>query len=627
VGRESVEGRMADTPGRGSASARRAGALAVGRWVGVGIVSVLILVQLARDPNVFLVAALVSAAPLLGANLAQHRALAGGRMGTVRRLGWALLALDGLFVLLAVLGMSQQPVGGYFMLGWLPIEGALAGGGPAAVAGGAFAVAAVLAETAVRRQGLPVPSAYDGSLVRVLNLVAITGVMVAVERALGRGERAMAQRATDLAAAVQREREARLELQAFSTIVLAGVADEGSRDEVLRSMTDAIGRTMDYEAMAVFLVDRPGLLRCSSSFGDWPGQGRGTIVVAGPGSIVGQVAQSGRPFLLGEPAERPDYPAAVPGPRSEICVPLRIGERVIGVVNVESSAPHRYGQADLDRLQRLADQLAVVLERARLADREAATVARLHELDRLKDDFVAMTSHELRTPLTVIRGFARTLLRPDLELDAREQRRFTEVIDRQTARLSRLVEDLLAASRMEAGKLDIVIGEHDPAKLLAEYAEEWPAEPSHVELDVADDLPIVVTDPDRLAQVLRNLVDNGLRYGGGSPVLVTARRAGTDLVIEVSDQGPGIPRSELPYVFERFRQVGASPDHRAGMGLGLWITRQLVTALGGLIRVESVPERGTTFLVRLPGRQPEPTRSRPRPEPVPQPAPPASRAG
>src|SRR6266545_4140916 len=590
VGRESVEGRMADTPGRGSASARRAGALAVGRWVGVGIVSVLLLVQLARDPNVFLVAALVSAAPLLGANLAQHRALAGGRMGTVRRLGWALLALDGLFVLLAVLGMSQQPVGGYFMLGWLPIEGALAGGGPAAVAGGAFAVAAV-------------------------------------ERALGRGERAMAQRATELAAAVQREREARLELQAFSTIVLAGVADEGSRDEVLRSMTDAIGRTMDYEAMAVFLVDRPGLLRCSSSFGDWPGQGRGTIVVAGPGSIVGQVAQSGRPVLLGEPAERPDYFAAVPGPRSEICVPLRIGERVIGVVNVESSAPHRYGQADLDRLQRLADQLAVVLERARLADREAATVARLHELDRLKDDFVAMTSHELRTPLTVIRGFARTLLRPDLELDAREQRRFTEVIDRQTARLSRLVEDLLAASRMEAGKLDIVIGEHDPAKLLAEYAEEWPAEPSRVELDVADDLPIVVTDPDRLAQVLRNLVDNGLRYGGGSLVLVTARRAGTDLVIEVSDQGPGIPRSELPYVFERFRQVGASPDHRAGMGLGLWITRQLVTALGGLIRVESVPERGTTFLVRLPGRQPEPTRSRPRPEPVPQPAPPASRAG
>jgi len=620
---------MADTPGRVSASAKRAGALVVGRWVGVAIVSALLLVQLAREPNPLLLAALLTAVPVLGTNLAQQRALAAGRIGVVRRLGWALLALDGLFVLLGVLGMSRQPVGGYFMLGWLPIEGALAVGGPAAVAGGALAVATVLAETAMRRGGLPVPSVYDGSLVRVLNLVAITAVMVVVERALDRGERAMAQRTTELADAVEREREARLELQAFSTIVLAGVADKGSLDEVLRSMTDAIARTMDYEAMAVFLLDRPGLLRWSSSFGDWPGQGGAVVVVTGPGTIVGRVAQLGGPILLGDPAEHPDYFAAVPGPRSEICVPLRIGERVLGVVNVESSTLHRYDQADLDRLQRLADQLAVVLERARLADREAATVARLHELDRLKDDFVAMTSHELRTPLTVIHGFARTLLRPDLELDADERRRFTEVIDRQTARLSRLVEDLLAASRMEAGKLDIVMGEHDPAKLLTEYAEEWPAEPSRVELDLADDLPIVVTDPDRLAQVVRNLVDNGLRYGGGSPVRVAARRDGSDLAIEVCDQGPGIPRSELAHVFERFRQVGASPDHRAGMGLGLWITRQLVAALGGSIQVESAPERGTTFVVRLPGRQPEPARSLPGPAPArpARPAPPASRAG
>jgi len=620
---------MADTPGRVSASAKRAAALVVGRWVGIGVVSALLLVQLARERSPLLLLAMLSAVPVLGANLVQQRALAAGRTGTVRRLGWVLLALDGLFVLLAVLGMSRQPVGGYFMLGWLPIEGALAAGGPAAVAGGAFAVAAVLAETAMRRSGLPVPSAYDGSLVRVLNLVAITAVMIAVERALGRGEQAMTQQTTQLAAAVEREREARLEQQAFSTIVLAGVADKGSLDEVLRSMTDAIARTMDYEAMAVFLLDRPGLLRCSSSLGDWPGQVGAAIVVTGPGTIVGQVAQLGRPILLGDPAEHPDYFAVVPGPRSEICVPLRIGERVTGVVNVESSTPHRYDHADLDRLQRLADQLAVVLERARLADREAATLARLHELDRLKDDFVAMTSHELRTPLTVIHGFARTLLRPDLELDARERRRFTEVIDRQTARLSRLVEDLLAASRMEAGKLDIVMGEHDPAKLLTEYAEEWPTEPSRVELDLTDDLPIVVTDPDRLAQVVRNLVDNGLRYGGGSPVWVTARRDGSDLVIEVCDQGPGIPGAELAHVFERFRQVGASPGHRAGMGLGLWITRQLVTALGGSIQVESAPDRGATFVVRLPGRQPEPARSRPRPAPArpAQPAPPASRAG
>ncbi|HYT26054.1 MAG TPA: histidine kinase dimerization/phospho-acceptor domain-containing protein, partial [Actinomycetota bacterium] len=467
---------MARTPGRVSASTKRAGALVVGRWVGVSVVSALLALQLARKPSALLLAALVSAVPVAGANLAQQRALAAGRTAAVRGWGRALLALDGVFVLLTVLGMSRQPVGGYFMLGWLPIEGALAEGGAAAVAGGALAVAAVLAEAAMRRRGLPLPSMYDGSAVRILNLVAITGVMVAVERALGRGERAMAQRTAELADAVEREREARLELQAFSTIVLAGVADQGGLDEVLESMTRAVARTMDYEAMAVYLLDRPGLLHCRSWFGDWPRQAA-PIFVVGAGSIVGRVAEQGRGILLGDPEEHPDYFAAAPGPRSEICAPLRIGDRVLGVVNVEASVPHRYGQADLDRLQRLADQLAVVVERTRLADREAATVARLHELDRLKDDFLAMTSHELRTPLTVIRGFTSTLLRGDQELGAEERRRFTEVIDRQTARLTRLVEDLLAASRMEAGKLDIVMGEHEPAKLLTEFAEEWPTGP------------------------------------------------------------------------------------------------------------------------------------------------------
>jgi signal transduction histidine kinase len=102
---------------------------------------------------------------------------------------------------------------------------------------------------------------------------------------------------------------------------------------------------------------------------------------------------------------------------------------------------------------------------------------------------------------------------------------------------------------------------------------------------------------------MRNLVDNAQRYGGGSPIRVSARRAMRELVIEVKDQGPGIDAAELPYVFERFRQAGSSSAHRAGMGLGLYITKQLVNALGGTIEVESAPGRGTTFRVRLPGER------------------------
>jgi signal transduction histidine kinase len=222
-----------------------------------------------------------------------------------------------------------------------------------------------------------------------------------------------------------------------------------------------------------------------------------------------------------------------------------------------------------------------------------------------------MTTHELRTPLTVIRGFTATLLRPGVTLEADEQRHFVQVIDRQTARLARLVEDLLLVSRMQAGMLEVSLAVYDPVELLEDYREEWPKEPAPVFVDLGRDLPKVRTDPDRLAQVMRNLVDNAQRYGGGSPIRVSARRAMRELVIEVKDQGPGIDAAELPHVFERFRQAGSSSAHRAGMGLGLYITKQLVTALGGNIEVESSPGRGTTFRVRLPGERArsQPTRA------------------
>lgn len=237
----------------------------------------------------------------------------------------------------------------------------------------------------------------------------------------------------------------------------------------------------------------------------------------------------------------------------------------------------------------------------------------MDDRDRVEDDFVAMTSHELRAPLTVIRGFTRTLLRGDIELDAVERHRLVEVVDRQSARLARLVDDLLTASRMDAGMFDLVTAEHDPAELLRRWAEEWVAEPARVELRLGGDLPVIRTDADRLAQVVRNLVDNAVRYGAGSQVLVAARRDGDDLVVEVRDQGPGIPPADLPHVFERFRQAGTPADHRAGMGLGLYITHRLVTALGGTIAVESRVGKGTSFAVRLPAAPTPPAARRRRP--------------
>jgi signal transduction histidine kinase len=780
---------MSATAGWPTASARRANALVIGRWWGVSAILLALAWQLVMQPNLRALLALIPAALVTGANFLQRRFLialqrsaedgsrAAQRTWTtlarrIRLLGRVLLVLDTALVVLTAWALADEPSGGFWaLLGWLPVEGALTEGTVTAIAAGAASVGAVVAYEAYEKQTISFAPG-SGLLVRVIDLVGVTAVAVGLERTLSRGERMMAERHDELTGVVDRERAARAELEAFSTIVLAGVANRGDLEGALQSMTAAVASHLAYERMAVFVIEG-GRLRLYSWFGDWPGSPSFSLPL-GPGSIVGRVAKSGTPVLVEDPAAEPDYFATAPDTRSEICVPIRFGDRVLGVVNVESPRPGTYGQADLEQLQRLADQmavvvdnarlfdaqretaqresaarreieavsravmasvkggsyqaaldrmlaevagvlgyqalcfaapdgngrlrirgaagfpkevvqrqplvgeagitgrvfaseramrssrseagsgwltrdeevatselavpvrlegkalgvltarsserdafsdediarlsriadqLAVVIERARLAEGEAETTARLKLLDQMRDDFVAMTTHELRTPLTVIRGFTATLLRPGAELDPDEQRHFVQVIDRQTARLARLVEDLLLVSRMQAGMLEVSLGIHDPAELLSDYREEWPGEPAPVFLDLGRDLPNVRTDPDRLAQVMRNLVDNAQRYGGGSPIRVSARRAMRELVIEVKDQGPGIDAAELPYVFERFRQAGSSSAHRAGMGLGLYITKQLVTALGGNIEVESSQGRGTTFRVRLPGER------------------------
>ncbi len=757
--------------GRQAAVIRRARALVVGRWIGVLVLAMLLAFELGRRPSPLLGVALGVAALVALVNLVQYRLTAAGRGRDVRSCGRLLLGLDTLLILVAVVALAQSSSGEFWvLLGWMPVEGVLAEGTAAGIVAGAAALAGLALYGIVERHGPPAFTPQDELFMHGLNLVGATLVMVAIERTMARGERAAALRTAELEAAARHEAGIRQEFQALSTVVLAGIAHPGDLDGVLLAMTSAVARSLDLPNMAIFLLDGPERLRCRAWFGDWQGTTALTFPV-GRGSIVGVVAASGEAVLLTDhPEQHPDYFSGIPASRSEMCVPLRFAQRTLGVVNVESAKPNAFDEQDLHRLQRLADQmaivvdnallvakeralagresaarreieavnravvvsleeggsfedkldrmlaevakalgyetlcfvtgdpdgrlrvrgahgfppelvrsrpvgrtggitsqvldtgqpylsgiargdrvnwrpgtvselavpvqvqgrtlgvlnaetsrpgafgdgdvaqltriadqLAIVIERARLSEQEEQTVARLQELDRMKDDFVAMTSHELRTPLTVIRGFTRTLLRPDLDLDDEQHRHFIEVIDRQTARLARLVEDLLLVSRMQSGTLEVTDQVEDPARLLAEYAEEWAAEPGTVELELDDDLPLIRTDPDRLAQIVRNLVDNGLRYGAGSPVRVSAARAGGDLEIEVSDQGPGIPADQLPHVFERFRQAGSSAEHRAGIGLGLYITRQLVTALAGSIEVSSAPGQGATFRVRLPG--------------------------
>jgi signal transduction histidine kinase len=251
-------------------------------------------------------------------------------------------------------------------------------------------------------------------------------------------------------------------------------------------------------------------------------------------------------------------------------------------------------------------------DRAWLAE-EAAR--RLRELDDMKSDFVAITSHELRTPLAAIRGFVNTILRRIDQLSPDEVREFLNIVDHQTDRLIRLVEDLLVVSRIEAGKLGFDPQAIDPDAFLASVVRGLGEGAARVRLEPVGSLPTFVADPNRLGQVLTNLLQNALKFSAaGEPVRLVAAvergAAGEWMRFDVADEGVGIAPEDFTAIFERFHQTEAASTRQAeGTGLGLYITRKLVEAMEGSIGVDSQIGRGSTFTVRLPlRRSPVPAR-------------------
>jgi PAS domain S-box-containing protein len=228
----------------------------------------------------------------------------------------------------------------------------------------------------------------------------------------------------------------------------------------------------------------------------------------------------------------------------------------------------------------------------------------LRQLDRLKDEFVALVSHELRTPLTSIRGYLE-LISEDTNLTD-EQTRFLETIDRNAQRLQRVVGDLLFVAQVEAGKLSLEDGAVDLNAIVDEavHAAEPSARAKSIALTVElGELPEIRGDRARLAQVLDNFVSNAIKFTpmGGSVTVQTCIWPG-EIEIVVSDTGMGIPANELPRLFERFfRAERATAGAIPGTGLGLAIAKAIVTGHGGRIRVESEEGAGTTFRIVLPG--------------------------
>ena len=240
----------------------------------------------------------------------------------------------------------------------------------------------------------------------------------------------------------------------------------------------------------------------------------------------------------------------------------------------------------------------------RLLEEERETLAaantRLAELDRLKTDFVSMVSHELRTPLGLIKGYAGSLLQPDLVQDEETRREFLTVIEEETDRLTELVSNLLDMSRIEAGSLRVDPHPTELGRLLeASTARLRVREPDRpLALDIASELPSVLADEQRIAQVLDNLLTNAARYSPpNTQIGLRARAVNGSVEVAVQDHGPGVPEDKREQVFDKFVRLDDQPG---GSGLGLAICRGIVQAHGGRIWVEANRDRGSTFAFSLP---------------------------
>ncbi|NBD10515.1 GAF domain-containing protein [Corallococcus silvisoli] len=297
-------------------------------------------------------------------------------------------------------------------------------------------------------------------------------------------------------------------------------------------------------------------------------------------------------------------------PTSVLSVPLRSRGRTLGVITLFTAAPQRaLVAADVTMAEELALRVSVALESARLFHDAQSAV-------RLRDEFLSVASHELKTPLTSL------ILQHNLIGRALESSGTPGPVigrlhtaQRQVFRLTALVDNLLDVSRMSLGKLSLERAEVDLTQVTRDAAERLGEVFAQARCPLQLELPSTLTgqwDALRLDQVLVNLLTNAAKYGAGRPVSVRAGvNARDEAWLEVRDEGIGIEADALPRLFGRFERA-VSDRHYGGMGLGLYISRQIVDALGGRIDVTSQPGMGATFTLRLPRAAPGGA-ARPRP--------------
>ncbi len=327
----------------------------------------------------------------------------------------------------------------------------------------------------------------------------------------------------------------------------------------------------------------------------------------GSKSVVGTATEKGESYIVNDVSKDPNHHLnpLLPETKAEAAIPLRIGRRIIGALDLQATEVDAFTPEDIAVLELLADQFATAIDNARSYKLAQDAFIEMRELEKLKSQFLANMSHELRTPLNSIIGFSRVILKGiDGPVTDLQQQDLTAIYN-SGQHLLGLINDILDLSKIEAGKMELTFDEVDIEKLIRSVMSTVMGlvkdKPVRLEDDIETSLPPVKADPMRVRQILINLFSNAAKFTDEGSIKVTAKAEGSFVRISVKDSGPGISAKDQEKLFQAFSQVDASATRATGgSGLGLSISKELVTMHSGEIGLNSEIGKGSKFYFTLP---------------------------
>ncbi len=375
-------------------------------------------------------------------------------------------------------------------------------------------------------------------------------------------------------------------------------------EKLLQDVVKLTASSFNFAVVFVYLLDEQRqMLNCAAG-ANADGQIielRHDIRLNAVPNVIALAART-RELTMVNDVQQSSHPA-FPDTKSELAIPMMLGNRLLGIFDLQSEQLNRFGREEINVLKTLAEQIAIAVRNAQLFANVQAAQSAAETANQAKSIFLANMSHELRTPLNAILGFSQLMVRDSAT--SRTQREYLDIISQSGEYLLQLINDVLEMSKIEAGRVPLNPENVDFYHLLLGLEDMLKVRASSKGLYLVFERtervpPYINADESKVRQVLINLISNGIKFTQRGGVTVRIDYDDGRLVFEVEDTGIGIEEDELGKLFETFTQTRSGQESHEGTGLGLPISRRFVQLMGGEITVRSQPQKGSIFTCRIP---------------------------